>query len=158
MADKRVCLTIGDVFRLPLDLSRVGYGQIVGRFGRSAYYFAIFEQPHELSEQPGLAEIVQGRIALLALSLDALLYHGGWEIVGNTAVPEIKWATYKEAIAPDTFEAVDHTGSMRRPATPDEVERLPFRSVVAPIRLQNAFRALHGAAAWDEAYDALRYP
>jgi len=150
-------LTIGDVFQLPLDLSRVGYGQIVGRYERSAYYFAIFEQPHEHSEQPELAEIVRGRIALFALSLDALLYHGGWEIVGNASAPEIEWPMYKEAVAPDVFETVDHTGSIRRPATPEEAASLPYRSVVAPIRLQNAFRALHGAAEWNEAYDNLRY-
>jgi hypothetical protein len=157
MPSKRVRLNIGDVFRLPIDLSRVGYGQIVGRYGRSAYYFAIFEQPREPSEEPELADIVRGQIALFALSLDALLYHGGWEIVGNVAVPGIEWPTYKEAVAPDVFEAVDHTGSIRRPATPDEAENLAFRSVVAPIRLQNAFRAVHGAAEWNEAYDELRY-
>jgi Immunity protein 26 len=157
MPGRRMRLSVGDVFQLPLDLSRVGYGQIVGVYYRTAYYFAIFEQPHEYGEQPELAKIVRGRIALFALSLDALLYHGGWEIVGNTSAPEIDWPTYKEAVAPDVFETFDHTGSIRRPATSEEVESLRYRAVVAPIRLQNAFRALHGAAEWNEAYDELRY-
>ena len=157
MSGRRMRLSIGDVFQLPLDLSRFGYGQIVARHGRSAYYFAIFEQPYEFGEEPDVADVVQGRIALLGLSLDALLYHGAWEIVGHASVPQIEWPTYKEAVASNDFEAVDHTGSIRRPATPEEADSLRYRSVVAPIRLQNAFRALHGAAAWNEECDKLRY-
>jgi hypothetical protein len=153
----RLRLNVGDVFRLTIDTARVGYGQIVGRYGRSAYYFAIFEQPHESKHEPELANIVRGQIALLALSLDALLYHREWEVVGNTTVPPIEWPTYKEAVAPDVCEAVDHTGTERRPVEGLDVEGLPFRSVVAPIRVQNAFRALHGVGDWDEAYDELHY-
>jgi Immunity protein 26 len=157
MPRQRMRLSIGDVFQLPLDSSRVGYGQIVGSYERSAYWFAIFERPYEFGERPDVADVVRGRIALLGLSLDALLYHKRWEIVGNAPVGQIEWPTYKESVAPDVFEAVDHTGSMRRPATPEEADRLPYRSVVAPMRLQNAFRALHGAAEWNEEYDKLRY-
>jgi len=154
---KRLRLNVGDVFRLPIDASRVGYGQIVGRYGRSAYYLAIFEQPYEFGEEPRVADIVRGRIALLALSLDALLYHGEWTIVGRGTLPPIDWPTYKEAVAPDVWEAVDHTGTARRPVERFEAEGLPFRSVVAPIVVQDAFRSLHGVGQWNDAYDKLRH-
>ena len=150
-------LEIGDVFRLDLDSHRVGFGQVVGRYGRDAYYFAIFEQPHEADADYDVGSLVHGEIALLALSLDALLFHRHWEVVGRADPPEIRWPTYKESIAPDVFEAVDHTGRSRRPIDTDEAALLPDRTVVAPIRVQNAFRALHGAAPWHEAYDRLRY-
>jgi Immunity protein 26 len=150
-------LEIGDIFRLPVDAHRVGYGQIVGRYGRHAYYFAIFEQPHDVNEDVDAASLVDGKIALLALSLDALLSHGEWEVVGHADPPAVRWPTYKEATAPDIFEAVDHTGQHRRPISKDEASSLPNRRVVAPIRVQNAFRSLHGAGPWHEAYDQLRY-
>ncbi len=57
---------------------------------------------------------------------------------------------------PGTFHVVDYTGMRRRRATDVEVERLPFRTVVAPIRVEKALRALNGTEAWDEAYDELR--
>lgn len=38
------------------------------------------------------------------------------------------------------FDVVDYTGRRRRRATKDEVERLPYRAVVAPIRFEKAFR------------------
>ena len=101
--------------------------------------------------------MVGGRIALLALSGDALLYHGEWAIVGTAAVPPIDWPTYKEAVAPDVWDAVDHTGTARRPVERSDADGLPIRSVVAPTRVQNAFRSLHGVGEWNDAYDPLRY-
>lgn len=115
----RLRLKIGDVFRLPLSEDRVGYGQIVGSYRTDAYYFAIFEQPQPRHAEPDFSVMTADHIALLALSLDALLYHGRWEIVANRPVDaaRIAWPRYKEATAPDVFEAVDHTAesASRRP-------------------------------------------
>jgi hypothetical protein len=105
---------IGDVFRLPIDSNRVGFGQIVGKYGRDAY-FAIFELPHAADEPIDIASLVEGEISLLALSLDPLLVRGHWEIIGRTEPPPLRWPTYQEAVAPDVFDAVDYTGNERRP-------------------------------------------
>jgi len=148
---------IGDVFRLPIDSNRVGFGQIVGKYGRNAYYFAIFETPHAIDDPIDAASLVGGEISLLALSLDALLVRGDWEIVGRTEPPSIRWPTYREAVAPDVLDAVDSTGNERRRIDEREAASLPTRSIVAPIRVQNAFQALHGAGPWHDAYDRLRY-
>jgi hypothetical protein len=148
---------IGDVFRLPIDANRVGFGQIVGKYGRNAYYFAIFELPHAADAPIDIASLVEGEISLLALSLDALLVRGDWEIVGRTEPPPLQWPTYQEAVAPDVFDAVDYSGNERRRIGEREAASLPTRSIVAPIRVQKAFQALHGAGPWHEAYDPLRY-
>jgi Immunity protein 26 len=148
---------IGDVFRLPIDSNRVGFGQIVGKYGRDAYYFAIFELPHTVEEPVDIPSLVEGEISLLALSLDALLVRGDWEIIGRTEPPPLRWPIYQEAVAPDIFDAVDYTGNERRPISEREASSLPTRSIVAPIRVQNAFQALHGAGPWQDAYDRLRY-
>jgi hypothetical protein len=147
---------IGDVFRLTIDSHRVGFGQIVGKYGRDAYYFAIFDQPHELDERVDLASVVSSEVAFLALSFDALLFHGDWKVVGRHEPPALRRPLYKEAVAPDVFEAVDHTGEHRRRISAAEAASLPTRRIVAAARVQNALRALHGAAPWHEAYDRLR--
>jgi hypothetical protein len=148
---------VGDVFRLRIDARRVGYGQVVGVYQRSAYYFAIYEAPHDDAIGFDVADIVGGEIALLALSLDALLHHGRWEILGNAPPPPIMWPVYKEGTAEGSFVAVDHTGRVLRKLDEAEAAELPLRSVVAPIRVQNAFAALHGAEEWNSKYEELRY-
>jgi hypothetical protein len=81
----------------------------------------------------------------------------GWEVVANRSPQPIRWNVHAEAIGPGLFEAVDHTGKVRRSIDEDEAAALPVRSIVAPIRVQNAFRAFHGAAPWHEAFDRPRY-
>lgn len=88
--------------------------------------------------------------------MDALLYHDHWVIVGNRPVPDdLAWPLYKEATAPGKYEVVDHMGAVVGPASAQEVERLAFRKVVAPIRVQHALEAIHGLQPWDELYDEL---
>jgi hypothetical protein len=130
----------------------------VGRYGDDVYYFAIFAGAHPADATPDAALITREEVALLAPSLDALLHHGVWPIVGHAQPTAVVWPTYKEMVSPpDRFEAVDYTGAERRPATPREASELPFRKVVAPIRVQNALQALYGVRDWDASFDSLRY-
>jgi hypothetical protein len=160
-AKKRLRLNVGDVFCIPVDEERVGYGQIVAQWSESGghFYFAIFDSLYPVDEVPDLESIASSSLVLLALSMDALLFHEHWRVVGHREVDEasIPWPAYKEGVSPPgTFDVVDHTGTRRRRAAEDEIECLPFRKVVAPIRVEKALRALHGKEVWDEAYDALR--
>lgn len=152
----------GDVFSVQLDEKRVGYGQIVGRYGESEYYFAFFERAYAKSHAPVLSDIARDRIVLLGLSFDAKLWSGDWQVVGNVPVaPAIPLPAYKvgKAITQAdevVYDAEDYTGQQHRPATREEVEALPFRKAVAPIRLERAFRAIHGIGAWERPFDDLR--
>lgn len=58
--------------------------------------------------------------------------------------------------APDNHFVEDYTGTRRRPATPSEANRLPFRTVVAPVRLELALQASLGEGPWHEEFDLLR--
>ena len=40
---RRARLHLGDVFTVPIDADRVGFGQVVGTYGKDAYYFAIYD-------------------------------------------------------------------------------------------------------------------
>lgn len=160
-ARKRLKLNVGDVFSIPVGDERVGYGQIVARWSGSGghFYFAVYDVVDPAAEVPDLESIVSSPLVFLALSMDALLVHEHWLLVGHHEIDEaaIPWPAYKEGVSPPgTFDVVDHTGTRRRRASEDEIESLPFRKVVAPIRIEKALRALHGEGLWDDAYDALR--
>jgi hypothetical protein len=116
-------LKVGDVFTVPIDDKRVGCGQIVVPWGRSGgqFYFAFFDGLYPRREPPALDAVVAQPLILLGLSLDALLVHGHWQVIGNREVDPgaIPWPAYKEGISPPgTFEVVDYTGQRRRRATP----------------------------------------
>lgn len=159
-------LRVGDVFSVPLEGERVGYGQIVASWGDSGahFYFAIFEGVYSAEDVPDLEAVVAASVVLLALSMDALLFHGHWRLVGHCEVDEsaIPWPAYKEGVSPPgTFDVVDFRGRRRRRATDEETERLPFRSVVAPIRVEKALRALQSrptAVATEQALELLSDP
>lgn len=161
MSRRRLKLRVGDVFSVPVDDNRVGYGQIAATWGESGgqFYFAVFDGVHPRDEKPDLDGVLAEPLILLALSMDALLVHDHWQVVGHGQVDDdrIPWPAYKEGVLPPgTFEVVDYAGRRRRLASEDEVESLPFRTVVAPIRVEKALRGLVGTEPWDEAYEALR--
>ncbi len=161
MSGKRSKFEVGDVFSIPVDDERVGYGQILAPWGDSGghFYLGVFDGALPRDEEPDLDATVAAPLALLALSMDSLLVHGHWQVVGRREVDPsaIPWPAYKEGVSPPgTFDVVDYTGERRRRATEDEIESLPFRTVVAPIRLEKALRALEGMEPWDDVYDALR--
>lgn len=153
----RVKIKTGDVFSVPIDDTRVGVGQVVATYGKSAYYFAIFDSVAADSASIDLSEATQQRLVFLALSLDAKLVVGDWTIVGHQPVrADLPLPAFKEVVGgPERVDVVDYSGERRRRAQPSEAELLPNRKVVAPVRLEKALRAKHGLEPWTEAYTDL---
>lgn len=151
-------LTIGDVFTLPVDEDRVAYGQVVAAYGDDARYFAVFERLYRRAERPATSVVVQDRIALLALSLDAKFRSGEWSVVGHEPVSDdVPLPAYQEIVgSPDRVDIVDYSGTRRRQCTPEESRQLGRRTVVAPVRLQKALRAKHGLEPWETSYSKLQ--
>jgi hypothetical protein len=150
---------VGDIFIVPTGDGRAGIGQVVGAYGKDAYFFAIFDLvlPVDVAAERA-PEALSCSVLLLALSLDAKLHAGHWTIVAHGPVDaSIPLPAYKEAVGRSTkFDVVDYTGDRRRPATRLEVETLPNRKVVAPVRLEKALQASLGLELWLEAFDELR--
>jgi hypothetical protein len=152
---------VGEVFSVPVDERWLGYGQIVHAWGTSGghFYFALFDVTFRRDETVELDEILRKPLAILALSMDALLWHGIWQVVGHQGVDRERFPfpAYKEGVwPPGTFDVVDYTGRRRRRASEVEVDRLSYRSVLTPIVLQDAFQALHHVGEWRDDYDELR--
>ena len=147
---------VGEVFTVPIDEDRAGVGQIVAEYGKGAYYFAIFDtlvsRPEDRLE---VSRALTGPIRFLALSLDAKLHAGHWSIVDRQPVRnDLPLPAYKEAVTThDPFDVVDFSGTRRRRASRDEVERLRNRVIVAPARLERALRASVGLEPWLPAFD-----
>lgn len=149
----------GDIFIVPTGDGRAGVGQVVATYGKHAYYFAIFDYVLPLSEAAERAlEALSTPILLLALSMDAKVHVGHWSVVGHHPVdPSISLPVYKEAVGTiDNIQVVDHTGRIRRAASATEAVRLPYRQVIAPVRLEKALRAHLGLEPWVHAFDELR--
>lgn len=145
----------GDVFLVPLDDERTGLGQIVDVLP-SELYVVIYE---DAWSAPPPAEVVAGLTPLFAsLTLDAKLYHGDWEIIGNVTdnLPAIRLPLSKVRIS-GKMCIENHDGSASRPATPEEAECLRFRKTVAPVRLENALKAHYKLVEQNAAYQELSY-
>jgi hypothetical protein len=134
-------------------------GQVLATYGRHAHYFAIFDRVLPLDEaSEGATQALSAPLLLLALSMDAKIHAGHWSVVAHAAVdPSIPLPAYKEDVGtPDNIEVVDYSGDRRRPATAIEAATLPYRKVVAPVRVERALRASLGLEPWLDAYDELR--
>ena len=152
---------VGDIFQIPLDEARVAYGQVVAiNTGPGPLYVIIFGRAWPRESNPDPAAIVADKIELVAPTMDALIWHGRWPIVGNLHpdLTRVPFPSYRITIgSADRWyvESFDH--KRRRPAQPAELERLTNPTSFAPIRLQNAIAAVHRLGPWDPAFDELTY-
>ena len=86
---KRPKTRIGDIFQIPLDSGTVSYGQVVAvNSGPGPLYVVVFRRVSPQDAKPALAAVVADDIALVAPTMDALIGHGRWPLVGNLA-PEL---------------------------------------------------------------------
>jgi hypothetical protein len=131
---------------------------VVARYGKDAFFLAVFAPVIFESDVPArLQEVLRGPLRFLALSLDAKFYVGHWQIVERAPVRVgLPLPAYKESLrSAEHVDVVDYSGSRRRRATREEAALLPYRKVVAPVRLERAVRASLGLEPWLEAFDEL---
>ena len=150
---------VGDVFLIPAGEGNVGLGQVAARYGKDAYFLAVFDGiVAEENAASRIRDTLAGEVLFFGLSPDAKFYVGHWQIVSNLPVrADLPLPAYKEAVlSPDRFDVVDYSGLRRRPATTDEVSKLRFRTIVAPIRFERALRASIGLDPWLPAYQELK--
>jgi hypothetical protein len=147
---------VGDVFLIPLEDSGFGLGQVAGDW-KGELYLLIFEHTYDTRDVD--PECVLAAAPLFAaLSLDAKIHNGDW--------PVIVRVTDNLAQIPQPVFKVDQGGrmflesrdrSVSRPVTQAEEESLRLRTVVAPVRLENALKALNGIGEWNPRYEELRF-
>jgi hypothetical protein len=142
---------VGDVFLISIEQD-FGIGQIVDVYKQSIYV-CVFDERRSIGEY--CPDDVSDLTPLLATStLDALLFHGIWQTIGNEkrnlnhiAMPVFK-VRYNDEVYVESFQ-----GKLLRRATVDEETSLPDRRISAPIILDNALKASYGIGPWEARYD-----
>lgn len=154
----KVEVNIGDVFQIPIDDARVGYGQVVLKPEDPVYFVCVFAAMTPPGVSPDVGEIIHSDILLAGSTFDALFRNGHWVIVGNITsnLPSIALPVYKYGMGDDAVvETLDR--SRRRRATQREEQSLPFRKYRAPIGFELALKAIAGVGEWLPTYDGLKY-
>src|SRR4051794_32821450 len=94
---KRIKLREGDVFELAVPDGRFGYGIVVKRGGLKnggTPYVAMFGSLHD--ERPNLAGLIGEEVVLAGWTMDALVYHGRWNVVAHDLPrPSVPLPNYK---------------------------------------------------------------
>lgn len=146
---------VGDVFLVPLDETSAAGGHVIDIRENAEVYLAVFDQRVSLNETNSLVAL-SGKPALLALTFDAKFWHGNWPIIGNQihTVDQYPEPAYKIKHA-GVMSVESRDKSIRRPASPHDLEILQFRSVAAPIIIENAIKAQFGIGEWDINNDEL---
>lgn len=144
----------GDVFAIPLDGDEVIVGQVLNVRSDAEFLVAVMEGT--CRQEDAMAVAASRPPVLMGLTLDALFHHGRWLHVGRSEPrPDIAMPTFKVALAPGHFVEESVDGTRLRDLADSDAEALPYRKVVAPIRIDKAAKALAGQEPWESHYDPL---
>lgn len=152
-------LRVGDIFNVKLDDNTLGYGQIVALPSKNTLIIAMFDIRSDQSIEIPLDSICNATIIFLGYSLDAKLYHKHWVIIGNNTsnLESIFLPVNRLGTPPNDIYLTNFKGDIIREATPDEFEKLRYKTVVAPIRFENALKAFFGIIEWNDDFNDLLY-
>jgi hypothetical protein len=149
---------VGDVFLIPLSATSSAGGHVVAIREKEELYVAVFGQKLRKDEVDPEVTIA-GDPVLLALTLDAKLFHGHWPIIGNLPIAPNRYpepAFKVEYGYPGIMSIESRDQSVRRAATFDELKVLRYRSVASPIIIEDAIKAHFGIGEWNESDDEYR--
>jgi Immunity protein 26 len=149
---------LGDVFQIPVDDDHVAYGQVIASDEGIFFHFVVFDGLHGINEEPDIQAALRAPVILYLWSEDDCLRDGTWTTVGNApvgpnSIPPVEYVEMERA---GVFQVIDFTGNVVRPASREDVENAPFRSMQKPQTLQDAVKAWHGRADWSDWYFDLR--
>ena len=147
----------GDVFQIPVGDDHVVYAQVLSEEEGFLPHLAVFEGVHDAASEHDLDEVMSSPVELYAWT-DADPFGKQWRVVDNrpidrNALPPIEFV---EMAAPQEFQDVDYDDNALRPATPEDVENAPFRTIVSAKAVEEAVEAWHGRRPWEDKHLTLR--
>jgi len=145
------------VFQIPVADNRVAYGQVLST--EEFVHLVVFDGLHDAEGEHDLNEVLRAAVILYAWTDGDFFRDRTWRVVENRSVepsahPPVEFI--EMADEPDEFQAVDWAGNVLRPASPEEVENAPFRSLNSPKSVQEAVEAWHGIRPWEDKHLSLR--
>ena len=147
----------GDIFTVPIDKERIGFGQIVHISNKNNFIIVVFKSVWPINRKMEFAEIVKDDILLMGYTMDAKLYHKHWAVIGNYKdnLSLMQFPYYKLGTFPGDIYLLDHAGKKIRKCTRKEFESLEYRNVVAPVRYEKALKAYYKLEEWQKGFDDL---
>lgn len=154
MRKKKVNYKIGDIFRIPLDENKYGYGQVVLMV--TGYHYGII---YDFVTEIPLDDFSTNKPIALFMSTSFLaLEEGDWEIIGNKKVPEIKFPTYKQETLDDGFRIIDNECNViDENPTEDQIENAIELATYSSSAVVDAINQKYIYGSWDSVYDDLIY-
>ncbi len=151
-------LKVGDIFTIPITNEKTGFGQIFIIPNQNNFIIVVFEKVYTGQDWPSLNEIIVDKILFFGYTMDALLYHKYWQIIGNNSsnLDKIKLPYYKIGTPPDC-KLVDYKGKVIGKISKDKFEKISYQEIIAPVRYENALKAYYKLEEWREDYSELLY-
>ena len=136
----KLSLREGDLFEMVMPDGRFGYGQII--VSKKIMYVVIFEGLYAF--RPVLDDIPFTKILFVGWTMDALIYHGEWKIIGNRPIsPSVPYSRYQVEISGRTH-ITDFLGDAIRVASDSDANFYDRRSSYSPIIFQRALAGRYG--------------
>ncbi len=145
----------GDIFEFRPNDNALAYGQIIGLGKGGSISVVLFKSMYK--SRPDSKEILEDDILLIANTFDAKLYHKHWTIIDNMDLGQTNVIRPYYKIGTDPVMVENFEGKTLKTATDDEKQSLIYRSYVAPVRLELAFKAYYKNGEWRDAFDDLLY-
>jgi hypothetical protein len=155
---RRPRVRIGDVFTVPLDDAgeTVGYGQIITKTVMSDLTIACFAVSSSSAELVAPAEVVSHDIVLMGFTMDALIYHGVWKVIGNepSVLDRVTMPLFK-VLSGGRWEVVTVDDQLvdTFDSPPEQFDN-PWAQ--SPMVIQKALQSTFGFRAWEPYFDKLR--
>lgn len=132
---------IGDVFRVLVSNEHSGFGQILAKYESEMLLIVLFSVFHNTDSLPLLSSIIDSEPLYIVNSLDAKLWNGEWQILGNippnySRFPLPKYKVHVEGVS----HVESYDGLHRRRASDLEWQSLAFRKCFSPQVLQDALK------------------
>ena len=150
---KRLKLKEGDVFTIPIDGNTQGYGQIVKIPDKYSFIMVVFEGKWSKNDTVSIEAIINTPILFIGFTLDALLYHGRWVIIGNITsnlglivIPYY----FKMGLPTESQQLINYKLEVLRMATQQESDLLYRHHGRSPIGYQKMLQAYYGIGDLDD--------
>ncbi|MBL1279820.1 MAG: hypothetical protein COA33_006095 [Fluviicola sp.] len=149
----------GDIFTIPINNQFIGLGQIIYMPNKKNYMIIVFKERYEVSSVPlDLFTVSQGDIFLMGYTVDAKFYHKHWKVIGNVEVNlgRIRLPYFKLGIIEKEMLVINYQGKEIGQATKEDL-KLNYKTVIAPVRFENALKYLYNEREWNSSFNEILY-
>lgn len=158
MSVKFIKAHLGDVVKMPISESLVGYGHLLAKSVHGQLFFVgAFETAYPADVHPDPRQVVQDRILFAVGSICDMVISQQWPVIGSVPPAKgIAMPRYRVFHGEKGWYVEDFNGKGRR-ATEAEVRRLPMSISAGLQSLSQALQAYHGVREWTDFYHEIEY-